>query len=130
MNRLTKYFIKLIESPGCKTFFSVILPLVAGLLSGIFVYEISDSNGISWIKFYKSWSFYGLLILIFLIYVYNRALYRRERDIMLFSDTSYCLAYARSQLLPEAIERYKEMIRSGSGSEFIQITTELKESLQ
>jgi len=130
MNKIDRNFFKLIESPGCKTLFSVIFPLAAALLSGMFVYDISDENGIVWIKFYQSWTFYGLLILIILIYIYNRALYRHNRDIMRFSDTTFCIAYMRSQLLPEAAERYKEMIRSGSGSEFAEITNQLKEILQ
>ena len=130
MNKLTQCIAKLLESPVWKTVFSVTLPVIAGVLSGIFIAEISSAQGIQWKTFYKAWSFYGLLGLIIVVYLYNRALYLREREIMQFSDSEFCIAYMRSKCLPEAAERHKEMIRSGEVGELLKIMTELKESLK
>ena len=120
----------LFESPGWKTFFSVVIPIIAGILSGNFVAEISGSSGLKWSAFYRAKSFYGLIFLVAVIYFYNRGLYRHETEITRFSDADYCIAYVRSKCLPEAAEKYKQMIRKGQGGELLQIMVELKKSLK
>jgi hypothetical protein len=120
----------IIESPGWRTVFAFIVPLVAGILSGIFVSEITHSSEIAWKEFYKAKSFYGLLALSLCMYFYNKAIYLYEREISRFLDADYCTAYMRSKCLPEAAERYKKLIRSGDGGELKQAMDELKKVLK
>ena len=120
----------IIESPGIKTVFSSALAIASGVLSGTFVTEITTSSGIAWLTFYKAYSFYGLLVLMVVIYFYNRATYLYERNIRNFSDDDYCIAYMRSKCLPEAAEKYKAFIREGRGGELRQAMDELKKILR
>jgi len=71
-----------------------------------------------------------LLLIVVIIYFYNRALFNHETSITRFSDSDYCLAYIRSKCLPEAAEKYKEKIRDGEGGELLQVMVELKKSLR
>ena len=107
----------ILESPGWKTFFSVVIPIVVGVLSGIFVTEIATIDGLDWSLFYKAKSFYGLIVISMVVYAYYRAVYLYEKNLEKFIDDDYCRAYMRSKCLPEAAERYKEKIRSGEGGE-------------
>jgi hypothetical protein len=50
----------ILESPGLRTLFSAIFPIVAGVLSGTFIFEITTPAGLVWGMFYKVRSFYGL----------------------------------------------------------------------
>jgi len=120
----------LFESPGLRTFFSAIIPIVAGVLSGSFVIEITTSSGLAWGVFYKARSFYALVALSLAIYWYNRALYLYEREVQRFMDADYCIAYMRSKCLPEAAERYKELIRNGVGGELKRAMDELSKILR
>ncbi|VVP33028.1 hypothetical protein [Pseudomonas fluorescens] len=121
---------RILESPGWKTVFAFVLPILAGVLSGVFVSEITQNSIIVWSLYYKANSFYGLLILGLCTYLYNRALYLHEREVSRFMDTDYCVAYVRSKCLPEAAERYKELIRSGDGGQLKQAMDELKKVLK
>ena len=130
MGRLQKAVDIIMESPGWKTVFSAVLPILSAFFSGTFVVEIMGPHGLRWNLFYKAWSLYGLFVLIVIIYFYNRALYIREKDISRFSDSEFCMAYMRSKCLPEAAEKFREIIRQGHGGELAQIMTELKKSLK
>jgi hypothetical protein len=127
-NSKIRYYI--LESPGLRTFFSAVIPIVAGVLSGTFVLEITTSKGLAWGTFYNARSFYALLALSLGIYWYNRELYLYDREVHRFSDVDYCIAYMRSKCLPEAAERYKERIRNGAGGELEQAMDELRRSLR
>ena len=131
MNKLKDWLNKhILNSPISKTIFAYIFPIVASILSGIFVSEITTNNGID-LKLVKSAkSTYGLIFLIFIIYKYNRAIYLREKEIERFRDDDYCTAYMRSQCLPEAAERYKRLIREGRGGELKQAMDEVKDILK
>lgn len=120
----------LLESPGLKSLFSVVIPIITGILSGTFIIEITTSQGLRWLSFYQSLSFYGLLFLVVVIYFYNRAVYVHEREIKQFLDNDFCIAYMRSKCLPEAAERWKELIRNGMGGELRQAMDELKKILR
>jgi len=120
----------ILESPGCRTVLSTVIPVVAGVLSGTFVLEITPPAGLDWGLFYKAPSFYALCMLTVVIYWYNRELYLYEREIDRFLDSDYCIAYMRSKCLPEAAERYRELIRSGAGGELKQAMDELRKILK
>ncbi len=108
---------RMLESPAWKTFFATVIPVAAGVLSGTFVSEITINSQLIWTSLYKSPSFYGLIVLTVILFFYNRATYLQEKDIEKFIDDDYCRAYMRSKCLPEAAEKYKQMIRNGNGSE-------------
>ena len=131
MRRKVSSIVELIlESPALRTLFSVVIPVATGILSGSFIVEITASNGLDWRSFYASQSFYGLVFICWVMYVFNRACYRHEKQVHRFLDSDYCIAYMRSKCLPEAAERYKELIRSGHGGEMEQAMEELERILR
>jgi hypothetical protein len=121
---------KLLESPSWKTFFLVLIPIVVGIISGTFVSEITTSNGLDWSATYKAKSFYGLLVIAFFSYLYHRATYLYEREMERFLDDDYCRAYMRSKCLPEAAEKYKELIHSGEKGELVRAMREFEKILK
>lgn len=120
----------ILDSPGCKTVFGFILPIITGILSGTFVSEITTANGLDWKLAKSSKSAYGLIILVYLIYKYYRSIYMREKEVARFLDNDYCVAYMRSQCLPEAAEQYKRIIRDGQGGELKKAMDELGKVLK
>jgi len=120
----------LVESPAMRTVFSAVIPIIAGVLSGTFVFEITTPAGLDWNGFYRVHSFYGLCVVSLIIYWYNRKLYLYEREAQRFLDDDYCTAYMLSKCLPEAAERYQELIREGVGGELVQAMDELKKVLK
>lgn len=120
----------LLESPLIKTGFSVVIPIATGILSGTFIVEITGTTGLDWSSFYTSQSFYGLVLICLFMLIYNRACYKHEKEILQFLDADYCIAYMRSKCLPEAADRYKELIRSGQGGELEMAMEELERILQ
>ena len=120
-----------LESPAARTFFSIIIPILVGVFSGVFVAEITvPEKGISWPLFYKAKSFYMLLVILLVTYVYNIAIYKHDKGIMSFSDADYCRAYMRSKCLPEAAERYRDLIRSGESGELEKVMDEVDRILK
>lgn len=119
-----------LDSPSCKTLFGFVLPILSGILAGTLVSEISTPNGLDWTLARTAKSTYGLIFLTIIIYKYHRALFLREKEIRQFSDADFCIAYMRSQCLPEAAEQYKRMIRDGQGGELKQAMDELKKVLK
>lgn len=109
--------IALLESPAWKTLFNAIIPVIVGILSGVLIAEITITGQIDWKLCYKARSSYALLVIILVSYFYYMAVYKHEKDIERFLDDDYCRAYMRSKCLPEAAERYKELIRNGQGGE-------------
>ena len=124
---MQKILQKIKDCPEIRTaifFFSVIL---SGILSSSFVTEISQNGKLNWGDFYKQSSFWGILIYTFIIYFYNRFLYRHEKNIMKFLDEDYCKAYIVEACLPNIIIKYKQDLKSGKKStEVIDISEELK----
>lgn len=120
----------IVESPSWRTMFSFVIPLLTGILSGAFVTEITVNGVVTWALFYKANSFYGLLILATCMYFYNKSIYLFEKQVSKFSDTEYCVAYVRSKCLPEAADRYRQLIRTGNGGELKQAMDELKKVLK
>ena len=118
------------ESPEWKATLSIVLSIVTGILSGPFVTEITVDGRLLWRSFYKAHSFYLLVVLSILIFIYNRFLYLREKDIEKFRDAEYCLAYMRSKCLPEAADRFIAKIRDGDLDEFRKAMDEVKGALK
>ena len=130
MNLPGRLFDPLIESPLWRTFISVITTVAASVLTGTFVYELSTETGLAWSTFYKIKSFYGLIFVTAILYWHSRALYVREKKLERFMDDEYCIAYMRSKCLPEAADRFKALIREGTGGELAQAMDEVRRILQ
>lgn len=120
----------ILESPGWKTFFAIVIPIAVGVLSGTFVAEISTIHGLDWSGFYRAKSLYGLSVVAIVTFIYHRAIYLYERKVERFLDDDYCRAYMRSKCLPEAAEKYKELIRSGEGGELASAMEEFERILK
>jgi uncharacterized membrane protein len=120
----------IIESPFWRTVFSFLIPVLTGIFSGAFVTEITVNGIVNWEIFYTTNSFYALLVTTICMYLYNKEVYLFEKQVSKFSDTEYCTAYIRSKCLPEAAEKYKQLIRSGNGGELKQAMDEIKKVLK
>lgn len=121
---------RLLESPGWKTFILATGTAAIGVLSSAFVVQISSPEGLLWRSFFRASSFYLLVGLILIIGWFQRTVYRHETRIRQFLDTDFCISYMRSKCLPEAAERYKELIRSGDVGELTRAMDELRKVLQ
>ena len=103
---------------------------MAGVVTGAFVNDITTPNGVIWSTFYRVKSFYFLLAFLLAQTLYQRSLYAFEIVIERFSDAEYCMAYMRSQCLPEAAEKYRELIRRGEFGVLRQAMDEIREILK
>ena len=122
---------KLIKSikgyPEVRTGIFVFSVLISGVLCSAFITEITQNGKLVWKDFYKAYTFWGLIIYSIIIYLYNRFIYRFEKNIMNFLDEDYCKAYIVQSCLPDLVEKYKEDLKSGKDSgELIDISKELK----
>jgi hypothetical protein len=127
MERFKAY---IFSSPGWKTFFSVVFPIAIGVISGAYVNEITTSDGVKWARSWSSTSFYLLIAAAIIMVIFHRAVYLHETSVDKFRDDQFCMAYVRSKCLPEAAERYRELIRSGDGGQLKQAMDELKKALK
>jgi hypothetical protein len=131
INKIKECFARaVLDSPWCRTIFGVVLPILSGIFTGTFVSEISTPDGLDWKLALTAKSTYILIVLAFVIYKYNKAIFLREKSIRQFLDTDYCIAYMRSQCLPEAAEQYKRLIRNGEGGQLKKAMDELKKILE
>lgn len=121
---------RLIDSPGWKTAIVSTCTAAIGVLSSAFVVQISTPDGVAWRMFYKASAFYWLISIVIFLVWYQRAVYQYETRIRQFIDTDFCIAYMRSKCLPEAAERYKELIRAGDVGELKRAMDELKKVLK
>jgi hypothetical protein len=122
---------RFLDSPRSKTLAFAISTVASGVLASAFVVEIAlPGGGLVWANFYKCTSFYGLVVLLSIDYVLHRSVYIYETEIRRFLDADYCTAYMRSKCLPEAAERYRQLIREGKGGELKQAMDEIKKILK
>ncbi len=123
LSRFTNF---IITSPLIKTIIFVFSTIVSGILAAAFIFEISPSGKINWTLYYRVSSFYLIIFWVILIAVYNYIIYKREIDILRFKDEEYCIAYIRSQCLPEIASKYRELVKSGNMRELKDIVVEIK----
>jgi len=121
---------KLYTSPTLKTAFSLGSSISIGFFSNTLVADMTTPHGIMWLTFYTSISFYLVLCLAALTLWFHKALHAFETDVLKFRDIEFCLAYARSRLLPEQIERSRQKIRDGDISDFQQAMKEIQKVLK
>ncbi len=104
-------------TPIFKTLIGVFSLLIAGILSGTFVTEITVDGQLQWKLFYKAWSLYFLVGFTFLMYLYFKFLLSLDESINNFKDDMYCKAYMRKQCLPELARRTNELIQTGKDTD-------------
>jgi hypothetical protein len=112
-----------------KTLVSVVCAAGSGVFSNTLVTEMTTPTGIAWGSFYATVSFYLVFSFLFLTFLYNRYLHVHESDVQNFRDSEYCVAYARSKLIPEQVEHYRQKIQSGQVGDFEAAMEELNRVL-
>mgnify|MGYP001769527560 CR=1 FL=1 len=128
---IRKFLAKIGSSPEIKTIIFILSVLISGILCSGFITEITKDGKLDWTTFYKAVTFWLLIGYSFIIYLYNRFIYRFEKNILKYLDENYCKAYIVNACLPEITERYKQELRSGKKtSEMIDISKELKKLLK
>lgn len=105
------------KSPLIRATINFVFIIVSGVLCSAFVTEINTLNGLSWMLFYKTKTFYLIIALFYLFYLYNKFLYKLELNINAFISDEYCKAYVRSQCLPALANKYRELIEKGESSD-------------
>lgn len=120
----------IMASAQWKLALSLLWTVASGVLASAFVVEISTPEGLHWSRTAHAPSFYALIGLAVVVFLYSRALYRHETAVDRFRDDTYCKAYMRSQCLPEAAQRYKKLIRDGDIGELEKAMGEVRRILK
>ncbi|MBY6121841.1 hypothetical protein KUV64_22150 [Mameliella alba] len=118
------------QSPGLKTATSILLTVSGGFFTSTLSTEITTAAGISWSVAPSTASFWLLLAVCVLTYFFHKFMHAHEHGIQAFQDTEYCIAYARSQLIPTQIQAYQKQIESGDLDQFEDAMSKIKESLK
>lgn len=119
------------RSPQLRTACALVGAIITGVFSNTIVTEMTDRDGhLIWGAFYQTYSFYVLVVAIALNYVFHRHLFLHERRVDAFRDSEFCIAYARSQLIPEQVEATKLRIRQGKLDEFTDAMAQIKKVLK
>ena len=118
------------QKPIIKALISIIVPLVFGIISGIYVNSITVDGEVKILLSYKHLSFYILLFLIILELIYYSGIYKYEKSNSFFGDDAYCEAYMRSQLIPALAEKYKNDIQNGNITEFAKTMSDFRKGLK
>jgi len=124
MRKIIEYITK---TPEMKTIIFVLSVILSGILCSAFVTEITINGVVTWKVFYKTNTFWFIILYCIVIYFYNKVVYKYEKNMLNFLDDDYCLAYIRQQCLPELVVKYKTDLKSGKlPKDVIDIKKELK----
>ena len=118
------------QKPIVKALISIIVPLIFGVISGIYVNSITADGKVDILLSFKQSSFYILVILIILEFIYYTAIYKYEKANSFFGDDDYCEAYMRSQLLPALAERLRNEIKNGNIKEFAKSMSDFRKGIK
>lgn len=107
--RLGRY---LLENPIAKTSLFVLTVILSGILCSAFVAELSTTqDGIKWSTFSDKLSFYWLIFIIVLDFIYNWFSNSYESEIMKYSDEKWLLSNMRKELFGTYMEHMKKQIK-------------------
>jgi hypothetical protein len=118
------------RSPGIKTAISIVVSVSGGIFSNTFVTEMTTPNGIYWGSFYNTFSFWALLLVCLFTFVFHRFMHAYETEVSAFKDADFCMAYARSQLIPAQVHASKQAIGRGDVAEFKAAMKQIKDALK
>lgn len=118
------------QSPGIKTAISIVTSVLGGIFTNTFVTEITTPKGIDWALFYGTFSFWAILVVCLVTFLFHRFLHSYETEVSAFMDTEFCLAYARSQLIPAQVQASIQAISSGDTQKFKEAMKTIKDALK
>lgn len=121
---------RIYRSPAIKTAISVSLSILIGLFTNSLTAEISTSRGLDWARVPITFSFWALLVSAFLLFLFHRYMHEHESDIAAFKDADFCVAYARSQLIPAQMDAAKQAIADGDTERFKLAMKQVKDALK
>lgn len=118
------------RSPTIKTGISLGTSVLGGLFANTLVADMTGPKGIEWATFYLSLSFWLLLLVCFITFVFHKFLHEYETEINSFKDADFCMAYARSQLIPAQVEVSIQAIARGDVDQFKAAMKQIKDALK
>lgn len=121
---------KLFQSPTFKTLVSIFTSVLGGIFSNTLVTEITTPAGINWGRFYDTFSFWALAVVCIITFVFHRHLLMHEKQVNEFKDDEYCIAYARSQLIPAQVSAARQAIGNGDDEKYKAAMKQIKDSLK
>lgn len=121
---------RIYRSPALKTAISVFTSLLIGVFSNTLVTEISTEAGISWGSMPEKFSFWALIASSLGAFQFHRHLHAYETQISAFKDADFCIAYARSQLIPAQVSASMNAIAAGDDAQFKAAMKKIKDALK
>lgn len=121
---------RIYRSPGTRTAISITTSVLGGILSNTLVTEMTTPQGIAWASFYSAFSFWALLVVCLATFLFHRILHSYETEISAFKDADFCVAYARSQLIPAQVEAATQAIGRGDTDQFKAAMKQIKDVLK
>ena len=122
--------IEFTQKPWSKVLIYTLCPIIIGVISNVYVMDISSNEGMKFTNSFNKISFYLLLLFILIIGIYNFIVFRHEKDLLKFKNRDYCIIYMRSQLLPELAESYKKRIKEGQIDDMEKTMEDFKRMLE
>jgi len=127
---MTTWRDRIYRSPALKTAISVITSLLVGIFSNTLVTEITTGAGIDWGSMPQKFSFWALVVSSLLTFQFHRHLHLYETEISAFKDVDFCIAYARSQLIPAQVSASIDAITAGDDDQFKAAMKKIKDALK
>ncbi len=91
--------------------------IIAAVLTGAFVFEITVEGVLRWDLFFKTASFYLLTAFAVCTYLYYRFIHTEDdSSVVRFMDDEYCKAYMRKECLPALTKTVNKLIKSGEST--------------
>ncbi|WP_085853501.1 hypothetical protein [Palleronia marisminoris] len=113
-----------------KTLISLGLSICGGFFTSTLATEISKPEGMAWLEIPSTVSFWLLLGVLVLTFLFHRYMHSYETSVSAFQDAEYCMAYARSELIPAQIEASKREIDNGNYEQFDAAMQKIKDALK
>lgn len=121
---------KIYRSPALKTAISILTSVLIGIFSNTLVTEITTTEGLAWSSLPATFSFWALLASCVAAFQFHRYLHAYETEVSAFKDVDFCMAYARSQLIPAQVAVSIEAIATGNIDEFKVAMKQIKDALK
>ena len=99
----------LASSPIIKSMLFIITVVATGILCSSFVTEINTTDGLQWTHSLECDSFYWLIMVIVIDFIYNWLTYSNDAEILKFADDKFIIAYVRMH----SIDAYVKKINKG-----------------
>ena len=100
------------------------------IFSNTLVTQITVNGEVAWKLIPSTFSFLALIVARASAFWFHRNLLAYETEISAFSDNDFCLAYARSQLLPAQVAASMQAISTGNTDQFKTAMKQIKDALK